>query len=240
MNIDYSLNRQTLPDTIADNLENTILSSDHSGGEKLPSEQTLADNFGVSRPVIREAIKILCARGLVVQKTGEGNFVSEMDTSFVINAVNRYIQMNNLDIYYVYEVRSNLETLAARLAAERGSDEEISALSAINDRMLEKKDFLEDRVNLDIEFHAYIAHISKNPLLESFILSISNILYVIVKESLMKDAKGNMDGIEFHKRIIDAIRERNPEKAEDLMRKHLGTSLSDAEKTRLKNEKISK
>ncbi len=232
MEFDYNLNRQTLPTTIADSLETTILASDYSEKEKLPSEQTLADNFGVSRPVIREAIKILCARGLVVQKTGEGNFVSEVDTSFVINAVNRYVQMNRLDINYVFEVRSNLETMAAKLAAERGSEEDFETLRSINEEMERNMDSIEDRTNLDIEFHAQVARISKNPLLESFILSMANILHEIFMKSLYTSPEGNLDGIEFHKRIIDALMRKNPDEAERIMRAHMDVSLAFAAKAR--------
>ena len=75
--IDGKGKKTNMYETIADKLEEMILTDAISIDEKLPSEQTLATSFGVSRPVIREALMLLNARGLISQKNGEGNYVSQ-------------------------------------------------------------------------------------------------------------------------------------------------------------------
>ena len=71
-NFNTEIKRVTMYEQIADRLEEMILSDHISATDKLPSEQALATSFGVSRPVIREALMLLNARGLISQKNGEG------------------------------------------------------------------------------------------------------------------------------------------------------------------------
>ena len=127
---------------------------------------------------------------------------------------------------------SQYSSEVAELAAERGSEEDFETLRSINEEMERNMDSIEDRTNLDIEFHAQVARISKNPLLESFILSMANILHEIFMKSLYTSPEGNLDGIEFHKRIIDALMRKNPDEAERIMRAHMDVSLAFAAKAR--------
>ena len=71
MDINYHISKEVLCDQVADRLEQMILSDKAQVGQKLPSEQALATGFGVSRPVIREALAILRARGLVTVQAGK-------------------------------------------------------------------------------------------------------------------------------------------------------------------------
>lgn len=89
--INYSVQRVNLYESIADNLEQMILNDSSQIGQRLPSEQTLAENFGVSRNVVRESLKILKERHLVSLRTGEGAYIEKPDNRSLTELLNRII-----------------------------------------------------------------------------------------------------------------------------------------------------
>lgn len=222
--INYSVRRVNLYESIADNLEQMILDDSSQIGQRLPSEQTLAENFGVSRNVVRESLKILKERHLVSLRTGEGAYIEKPDNRSLTELLNRIILLDNVEHSAVMEVRQIIETEACRLAAERNTSEAFDVLEEINDSMMRYKGDIEKRISLDIQFHITIAKLSNNPLLELFAQSMSNLLAPILRTALIPEW-GNENGIEFHKQIIATLRMRNGEKAEKLMRQHLQESM---------------
>lgn len=226
--IDFNVKHTNLYEVIAEKLETMILSDSSQLEQKLPSEQSLAASFGVSRPVIREALMLLKARGLVVQRNGEGSFISNPPPQELTNTINRMVQMNNIPTYSMYEIRVTLEIMASRLAAERATEEELSELSRINDEMERHMHDIKKRVELDIRFHTKLAELSGNPLLGIFVTSMTSLLETMLTQALELPGT-NEDGISYHRKIIDALRTRNPEQAEDTIRGHLVASMRNYE-----------
>jgi len=95
--INYSVQRVNLYESIADNLEQMILNDSSQIGHRLPSEQTLAENFGVSRNVVRESLKILKERHLVSLRTGEGAYIEKPDNRSLTELLNRIILLDNVE-----------------------------------------------------------------------------------------------------------------------------------------------
>ncbi|MDE7015799.1 MAG: FadR family transcriptional regulator [Kineothrix sp.] len=222
--INYSVQRVNLYESIADNLEQMILNDSSQIGQRLPSEQTLAENFGVSRNVVRESLKILKERHLVSLRTGEGAYIEKPDNRSLTELLNRIILLDNVEHGAVMEVRRIIETEACRLAAERNAPEAFDVLDEINASMMKYKEDIEKRISLDIQFHITIAKLSHNPLLELFAQSMANLLAPILRTALIPEG-GNENGIEFHKQIIATLRSQDGEKAEKLMRQHLEESV---------------
>lgn len=222
--INYSIQRVNLYESIADNLEEMILNDSSQIGQKLPSEQALAENFGVSRNVVRESLKILKERHLVSLRTGEGAYIEKPDNRSITEILNRIILMDNIENSKVFEMRMILETEACRMAAECNEPEAFDVLTEINDSMLKYKDDVEKRISLDLQFHIMIAKLSQNPLLELFVQSMTNLLSPILRTALIPE-KGNMHGIEFHRQIIETLRSGNGKEAERVMREHLTESV---------------
>jgi GntR family transcriptional repressor for pyruvate dehydrogenase complex len=209
-------------------MEEMILSDSTQIEQKLPSEQSLAASFGVSRPVIREALMLLKARGLIAQKNGEGSFICNPEPRELTNTINRMVQMKNIEIVSVFEIRVTMEIMAGRLAAERASDSELDELSQINEQMEKSKSDLKQRVDLDVQFHTKLAEISGNPLLAIFVKSMTSLLEMMLTRALELEGT-NEDGIYYHRKIIEALRSRDPEKAENTIRGHLVTSMRNYE-----------
>jgi DNA-binding FadR family transcriptional regulator len=226
--IDFNVKPTNLYETIAEKLEDMILSDSTQIEQKLPSEQSLAASFGVSRPVIREALMLLKARGLVVQRNGEGSFISNPNPQELTNTINRMVQMNNINTASVFEIRVTLEIMACRLAAERATQIELNELELINDEMEQCKDDMKKRVELDIQFHTKLAELSGNPLLGIFVKSMTSLLEIMLIQALELSGT-NEDGISYHRKIIEALRTGDPEKAGDTVRGHLVTSMRNYE-----------
>ncbi len=221
---DVDLKKVNLSEMLADKLENIIVSDTNSFGQKLPSEQELAKNFGVSRNIVREALKLLKERGLVTSRTGDGSYISKPEPQTLTNLISRMLVMNNIDAKAVYEMRVMLECNACLLTVQRATEEDLDSLVAINCEMEEKQQTLELRVDLDLQFHARIAEISGNALLSIFVKSMTHLRRVMIRQAIQSEG-GSQDGVEYHERIIAALRARDAKQAEKIMREHLEESM---------------
>lgn len=213
---------------IADKLEEMILSDEISVDEKLPSEQALATSFGVSRPVVRESLMLLNARGLITQKNGEGAYVSRPTPDSFAQTMNRIAQMSNIDINSLFEVRMVLEVLSAQKAAIYATLEDLRGLEALLDEMRQVREDHARFAQLDTEFHSMIAHIGGNEILYLFINSLVHQIKVMIQNNLTLEG-ANEDALRYHERIIEAIRSGLPEKSGDIMRKHIIIAMRNAE-----------
>jgi GntR family transcriptional repressor for pyruvate dehydrogenase complex len=215
-------------EAIANRLEEMIISDIIRVDEKLPSEQILAINFGVSRPVIREALMLLKARGLVEQKNGEGAFISQPSPENMTDTVRRIIQIGGIDMPALCEVRVALEALSATLASEKAQKKDLDALRQINRQMTESRNDLARRAELDVLFHVKIAEAGGNRLLIFFINSLASQLSEMIEKNLTLEGAAE-DGERYHERIIDAISTQDAEVAEELMRNHIVMSMRNHE-----------
>src|SRR3989442_2687911 len=118
-----------LSDKVAELLLETILSPDLQPGDRLPSERELGEQFGVSRTVIREAVRALAAKGVIDVRTGSGLRVAAVDSATVSESMSLFMRgSTTLDYPKVHEVRAMLEVEIAGLAAERASREDLAEL----------------------------------------------------------------------------------------------------------------
>jgi len=222
--INYNVERVNLYESIAKNLEEMILNDASQVGKKLPSEQTLAANFGVSRNVIRESLKILKERQLITLHVGEGAYIQKPGDQSVTDMLNRIVLMDNIDPIKIYELRTILEVNACRLAARNAHEnEDFRVLEEINENMRQSKDDIDKRIELDMEFHSMVAHLSGNPLLELFERSIAKLVSPVIRTALLPSS-GNEDGIRDHQLIIEVLRKGDEEQAAELMNEHLRKS----------------
>ena len=130
----------------------TILSERLNVGDRLPSERELGEQFGVSRTVVREAVRALAAKGVIEVRTGSGLRVAAVDAAAVRESMSLFLHGIGLDFEKVHEVRSLLEVHLAGLAAERASDDDIAQLRETHKRMSAAAD-VEAASLIDLEFH---------------------------------------------------------------------------------------
>ena len=209
-----------LSDKVADLLLGSIMSRGLQPGDKLPSERELGEQFGVSRTVVREAVRALAAKGVIDARTGSGLRVAAVDAAAVSESISLYLRGGALEYPKVHQVRKLLEVEIAALAAERSVDEDVERMEDICAEMeaaIEQD--VERASRLDLEFHRAIAKATGN---ELYLLLLDSI-----GEALLEVRRGNLqtgagdETLRAHRTILIAIRARDREEARRAMATHL-------------------
>ena len=216
----FTLNRLTLAEQVAEKIEMMILSDDPKLVGKLPSEQALAVSFSVSRTVIREALVILRAKGLIVKSNGVSSQIRKQPAINLENTFKWIIHLQNVNPQEIYEVRVALEAMAIYLAAEKHTEEDLACLEELVQEMEQNNHDLEARTKADLKFHQKIVSMSGNSLLIPISDSLFTLLHDIVYDTLKKIGPSD-DSTLMHNRIIEAIRNGDPDTAVEQMRIHL-------------------
>jgi len=224
INFEGKLTRFTLCEQIVEKIEETIISEDLYN-KSLPSEQALCEQFGVSRTIIREALKILDARGLVHSKAGGGSYVTKPQAEDISKLLITIIRMNKISDSDVCQMRLILDVAAARAAAVRITDEELKELDEQVNSMERNMYNIPVRIDKDIEFHVMIGKLSGNFFLALIVESMTDVLRNFIQRGI-ETSGGNEDGIYRHRMILDALRTKDPDKVEINVRKHIEHSLA--------------
>lgn len=193
-------------------------------GDRLPTERELAETFGVSRSVVREAIKVLSAQGLVESRQGSGLYVRNRPIESVSRAIVLSVSPDLMSVDRLFEFRKLLEVDAARLAAMRASSEQIAALAAVLESYEPAPDGgpnWERFAAVDNAIHAQIAEAAGNPYLTVMVESVRELMQDIVV--LIADHPGSIDdAMRHHRSIVNAIAQRDAERAAAEMDAHVG------------------
>ena len=191
-------------------------------GSRLPTEQQLSATLGVSRNVIREAIAQLRADGLVEARQGVGAFVLAPEQRAAIR-IDRHTLLEAGNIERLFELRSLLETEAARLAATRHTTSQIAAIKAHLDRMGGEERWEDGSIDADLAFHREVARATGNGYIYTFISfvceQIRQTIYIARRINPLHDLVRL--NVAEHVRIFEAIRDRDPELAAKAMRAHI-------------------
>jgi GntR family transcriptional repressor for pyruvate dehydrogenase complex len=217
--------RVRLYEFVADEIEKAITLRKFLPGAKLPSEKNLANQFEVSRTVVREAFKILKERHLITVEDGRGAFVLSPSSSGPTEALSRYINRISPDMDYeaLYETRLLIEPENAFIAAERANPKDIEKLNDCMDRLYRFRDDPDKWIQADCEFHAAIAEATNNPYMKVFIETLLDHMVVIFGGGFIFE--GAVDAtVEMHGLIAENIEAKKPEAAKEMMRKHIEQS----------------
>ena len=213
-----------LADRVYHLLYSRISNGDYPANQKLPSEKALADEFGVSRPVLREALERLREQGLVHSRQGAGSYVREVRTVPLGFARVETIA----DIQRCYEFRICIETMAARLAAGRRDEEALDEIATALSLMEGATNSQTHREDADFAFHLAVAKAANNQYFEASMRALREHIYVGMKlhgQSLMTDgARALRNVFGEHSAIFAAIRDGDGDTAAGLMHGHLAHS----------------
>lgn len=220
------LKKESLYQTVAAKLEEIILSDKSGADKKLPSEQTLAEQFGVSLPVVRQALVLLRERGVIISKNGDGSYVSPLQKEKLTETLVRIAKVEDIEPRDIFSIRLTLECMAVQLAAKSISEEDISKLTELNEKM--KQASGKERAELDVEFHAQIAEAGGNTLLSMFVRSLATQLEDVI-EAAGKASGSNQLGTDEHGKLISLLKKHKANSAEALIKKHLDTSMKNYE-----------
>lgn len=170
-------------------------------------ESEIAAQLNVSRTPVREAIRRLAQEGLVEASPNRGVRIRETTLQEVLDA---------------YEVRANIEALAARLASERASLAELEAIGSLVERMSQNPNDSKLQLELDIQFHQAIANASHNGTLIDHVSSLSDRMLRVRRLTHSRHAAGGvLVQVEQHRAIAEALNARDSQRAEALMASHI-------------------
>lgn len=210
-----------LYEQIVQQIEDSILKGSLKPGDQLPAERELAQRFGVSRTAVREAVKALREKGLVEAYSGRGTFITDGTSQAIRQSLDFMMKIGQPDgSTDLAEARAILEPEIAALAAIRAEEQHVAAMSeavAVMDRSLQDSVAF---IEADLDFHLALAEAAANPIILSLIDSIVGLLREQRTRIFHVDG-GPERGQFHHKRILDAVVQRDAEKARSAMRAHL-------------------
>lgn len=203
---------------IVTQITDAIVRGELHPGDRLPTERDLADQFGVSRTAVRDAVKILAGRGILQVRRGIGIFVSETQT--VYEDVNLALMDKYNTLKELFEIRRILESQAAQWAAERATPQQVHRLQEIIDDALIHSQEPEILGQRDAQFHVGLAESSRNLILTRLMLTLLDTLSQSRTESLSIHGLPQQS-LADHQAILDAIKERDGKLAKKNMQNHL-------------------
>lgn len=219
--------KQTLAGTVATQILHRIDQEGLKPGDLLPSEAQLGASLGVSRVVVREAVKVLEGQGVVEPRSGRGTSIRAADGVPLKGYFDHVIRTNSAGIVELMEVRAGLETFGCRLAARRRTNSEAREITRLAQEMRLHLDNLEAFADLDVAFHLAIANSARNSLLTSLMTSIRASMRGAILAGLQK-REGTNEIIhvqELHERIANAIAAGNVDAAAEAMANHFSEAV---------------
>ncbi|MEV0618643.1 FCD domain-containing protein [Nonomuraea sp. NPDC050404] len=220
-----SLRPSPLVEQATERMRAQITEGEWPVGTRLPGENALAKTLGVGRSTVREALRALAGAGLVQARQGSGVFVIATEP-----AQDWPGRLRRAAITDVYEVRMIVETQAARLAAERRTEEDVAALTAAlagRERAAAGDDAA--FVDADIALHAALVAAARNPVLSDlfaeFAPALRERLIDLVELLGLREHERN-PGHDTHAALVAAVREGDKDAAEDILRTELEQTLA--------------
>jgi GntR family transcriptional repressor for pyruvate dehydrogenase complex len=215
---------QTLTQRAEEQLQDLIVSGKLKAGDRLPAETEMGKMLGVSRTVVREAVRLLSARGLVEARTGSGIYVRGMNSAMISDPMDLLLRSRAITVDDIVEVRQLLEVHLAGLAAQRASEDDIGAMKeavkALDDPGLSPREYGE----IDVAFHERLAVAAGNPLFTVLAQSINAVMLDPICYVYATDKYAREDTIREHSGVLDRVKARDAEGA----RKAMAAFLADA------------
>lgn len=215
----------SLYEVVSERLLSAIQKAELPVGSKIPSERDLGDQFGVSRTVIREAIRHLAAKGVLETHSGSGVRIADIGHEGVSESLALFLrQRGPLDPGKINEVRETVELATVRLAATRATYDQLVRIRTSCERLAGVEGDAEKAALADVEFHRAIAEATGNELFLLLVDSLADVMLHIRRATLGAAHRGEV-ALEQHRRIAEALEARDETAALEAMRFHLADSL---------------
>ena len=215
-------------------MKNQILNGEWLPGEKIPSEHMLMSLFGVSRGTVRQAMQKLAGESLIETRRGEGSFVrtNRLEDCFQPSFL---FSLTPEEMDEIYEFRGMFESAVAELAARKATENQIQRLEKNCEKLQAEAGNYEQFVHADNEFHMLLCECTQNTLAIQIYTSYQNLLLPSILETTQTIGPGN--GLKYHSLILEAIKNRDPQQAQTIMRQHMDDNLERFKKMVRKDRK---
>ncbi|MCF8043452.1 MAG: FadR family transcriptional regulator [Desulfarculaceae bacterium] len=213
-----------ISDQVFEQLRDMIFRGQLKPLDQLPPERELAQQMGVSRPTVRNAVSRLVSLGLVEQRQGQGTFVAKHHDGGERNPLGLMVEGQTVSLTQLLEVRLGLECNSAVLAARRANDEDITLLEKSLAQMSDQIHKGGLGSSEDVYFHMRIAYASKNPLQVQLMKHFYDYMAAGIRENLqiLYQDVVNVDLVHIqHEKVLAAIKAHDTHAAFDYMRSHI-------------------
>lgn len=216
------IRKKKLADEVIDEIKRMIQSGKFKEGDKLPNQTEFAAQLGVSRTSLREAFNTLCVLGVLEQRQGSGTIVKSRFSALYADQLSAPFIADEKSTMELLEARQFIEIGAARLAAKNATKELIKKMRVLIDEMV-KAGVEQDTQKLsdqDIAFHFLIAQATHNRVIIHLLANIRSLMEKFMHEAflVLHDQKRYLKD---HRDIYEAIKQKNPQKASRVMKKHI-------------------
>ena len=217
-----SVKQGRVSDGVREQITNLILAGELKVGDRLPTENELAQQLGVSKVPVREAMISLQQMGLLTSKRGAGGgvFVCEPSPEPVGEALTLMLRLGQASIADLTQARLIIEPHVARQAAQLATPQDVVRLE---ETITEYQKVVEQdlpRSIHDLDFHLALADACGNPVLNLISRALVPLLYTNVRRRRLPPERRNL-GIEGHHEIFEAVRRGDPDKAQEAMARHV-------------------
>ena len=216
----HAIKKTRIHEEVVSQVHELIKEGRFKAGDQLPSERELAETFKVSRTSVREALRALETQGLVISKTGMGNFVADLPIESLVAPLARMLIEEKNALADVFELRKLIEPQIASLAAERASAEDVERMKLLLKKQREQVERGATGVDADTEFHFAIGRATQNHAIEKLVSGLLDVLSHSREESLQTSGR-RQASIDSHLAIVAAIEKHNQAKAREAMRHHI-------------------
>ncbi len=216
------LSRETLGERALTSLTGYIKQHEYKPGMVLPAEATLAAEFGVSRQVVREALRSLAGRGIVEIVNGKGAVVRSVHSEPLMTYFQWSMHAAQSNLLDLMEVRRGIEVESARLAAARRTSGELTRMTETVAAMRLHLDHPDTVADLDLQFHLAIATATRNAMLHHLVQSIRDASKDVIRLGLRyrQTARQRERGQHLHEEILAEIGASNADGAARAMTVH--------------------
>lgn len=188
-------------------------------GDTLPSERDLAKRFQVSRHTLREALRVMEARGVLLSRRGSGTYIAPVSAARLRAALTDCLRSERATVHEIFQFRQLLEPQVAALAAVAATGAQIAALRALVERQAATRS--DKALNeIDTRFHTLIAEATGNSILGDMTAQITRGLREIRAEHRIDDLRRDLS-LQGHRVLIDALARRDADGAQAAMRDHI-------------------
>ena len=211
-----------LGERVITKISDAVVSDELAPGDRLPPEREFAEVFGVSRTVVRDAIKTLSGRGILRVRRGAGNLVAapQEGAPAGLGALAEGLSLRGEGFGDLFEARKVLEAQAAHRAARRRSDHHVGRLRGIVEEAHRHEGDHDVLNEMDARFHVAVAEASRNLVLMRVMFALLDLLATTRRETLDIAGRAQLS-LDEHERIVEEIEGRDPEAARDVMLAHL-------------------
>jgi GntR family transcriptional regulator, transcriptional repressor for pyruvate dehydrogenase complex len=221
------LRRPRSADLMVQELVDRISAGGIAPGERIGSEQDMIEDFGVSRSVVREALRLLERDGIVRVKPGPsgGVFATRPGSQPLARSIDLYGAFHDVDMGNLVEARIELEVITAGLAAKRATAEDVAEMERLEAKWIDYSNAVRSREEIaavNVDFHRAVTRAAHNPVFEAMVDALGGLLFEAALSPEVPDSRVDTYS-HSHDEILAAVKSRDSQRAGEAVRTHIET-----------------